>query len=345
MNFPTPMVSVVMSVFNGASFLRECVESVLAQDFTDFEFLIVDDGSRDNSLEILQSFQDPRIRIFPVQENRGLPSCLNLGIREARGTFIARMDADDLCLPSRLRAQVDFLRAHPEVGVLGTAVRLLKANKQGERIQFPSQNASIKSMLPFGCPFFHPSVMLRRKALMDHGLFYDESYRRSQDYELWSRAAEHLKFANLPSPLLLFRRHQDSVSSADRPTQTRFADEVRTRCVRRLLPEVSQEDMQLHNRLLALGSGPHQSLAPAVETWLRLLLGENRTRKVYPVREFSQAVGMRWYTFCTKLTPQGWSSYRRFWSSSLAREARLSPRQHIGQILRSLGFYSKRSDF
>lgn len=334
-----------MSVFDGEDYLAECIQSLLDQSLAEIELVILDDGSRDGSREVVRSFRDPRIRFLPQEVNRGLPACLNLGIREARGEFVARMDADDVCHPERLRTQVDFLEAHPEVDLLGTAVRLLKSTDDREVVRFPGDDATLRSQLPFGCPFFHPTVMWRRQRLVDAELWYDESFRRSQDFELWERAAPHLGFANLPEPLLFFRRHEASVSRADATTQASFADRVRGRCLGRILPEVSQEEIALHNRFLGPERGPWWDLAPEVEAWLRRLEEANRERAVFPPEIFTRVVGARWYTFCCKLVPQGLRSLRLFWSSPLARHARLGLRQRVGQILRSLGLYGSRPEF
>ncbi|MEC4749589.1 glycosyltransferase [Methylomicrobium sp. Wu6] len=210
----TPIVSVVMSVFNGDSFLREAVESILNQSFREFEFTIIDDGSTDSSSAILDSYQrnDPRVRVYH-QENRGLVESLNRGCGLARGKYIARMDADDISFKNRLLWQVEFMERHPEVGVLGGATEIINATG---KLLTPDTNVvddyEIKSGLLRGeCPLVHPTVLMRTDVYLSVG-----GYRKvavdAEDFDLWLRFAEHCKLANLDAPVLKYRRHQCQVS-------------------------------------------------------------------------------------------------------------------------------------
>jgi glycosyltransferase involved in cell wall biosynthesis len=208
-----PLVSIVMSVYNGSPYLRDSVESVLCQTLADFEFFIVDDGSTDDTWQILTQYTDPRIRLRRNDTRIGLTRALNALLPECCGTYIARMDADDISHPSRLAHQVQFLEQHPSVVVVGTAyVHLDFLRSRTLEIVPPLDNAAIRRALVTSNPLCHSSVMMRRDALLRVG-YYDESFRYSQDYELWSRLAQIGELHNLEKVLLTRRYHARSVSN------------------------------------------------------------------------------------------------------------------------------------
>ena len=205
-------VSVVMSVFNGGTFLAPAMESVLGQTFRDFEFIVVDDGSTDDSASVLEGFHDPRIKVIR-QENRGIAAALNRAIGVAQGEYIARQDADDISLPNRFAAQVRFLAEHPEVAVLGTAALLVDSRgRPFSRFATYVQHERLVKELKRGfCPLMHGSVMLRRQAILEAGC-YDPRFERIQDVELWLRMSDRHRLANLREILYLLRKHDGSIT-------------------------------------------------------------------------------------------------------------------------------------
>jgi glycosyltransferase involved in cell wall biosynthesis len=209
-----PKVTVLMAVYNGERFLREAIDSILAQSFRDFEFLIINDGSTDNTREIVQSYSDPRIRLVDNGCNLGLTRSLNRGLELAEGQFIARQDADDISEPERLSRQVAFLEAHPEVVLLGTWYKEIDAqgNVVGNR-ELPCDYTQICWSLLFFCPFVHSSVMFRRAVVQEPVGFYDESFVYAQDYDLWCRITRHYSVANLNQYLLKLRIQPWSMTS------------------------------------------------------------------------------------------------------------------------------------
>ncbi len=224
-----PEVSVIMSVYNGDRFLAAAVKSILTQTYDDFEFLILDDGSRDGSPAILQAYagQDPRIRLLS-QTNRGLTVSLNHLIEESRGQFLARMDADDVARPDRLGRQVEFLRRHPQVVCVGTGQRWIDQDGLTLLECVPAQdNATLQAQLLAGrTEICHPTAMVRGQAVRAVG-GYDPQFRCAQDLDLWLRLGEVGELANLPDLLLDYRVHTDSVS--ERRTHQQQAN-VRLAC-------------------------------------------------------------------------------------------------------------------
>jgi glycosyltransferase involved in cell wall biosynthesis len=206
----TPLVSVIMPVYNAGQYLAEAIESILNQTFTDFEFLIFNDGSKDNSLEIIKSYNDSRIVLAYNGENKGYVSHLNEGIRMARGKYIARMDADDISLPQRLEKQVTFLEQNPDYVMCGSRVDTFGLT-QGT-VALPLSNEEIKLKMLYITPFAHPSVMLRKSILQDNHLFYDDNVMPAEDLDLWIRLAPFGKMYNIKESLLLYRTHGQNIS-------------------------------------------------------------------------------------------------------------------------------------
>jgi glycosyltransferase involved in cell wall biosynthesis len=210
-------VSVVMSVYNEERYLHEAIDSILRQTFEDFEFVIIDDGSVDQTPALLKGYHDARLRVYR-QANQGQSSALNQGIRMAVGSYIARMDGDDICLPERLERQVCFLDAHPEVALVGTWCTKIDTGTGQKRLQrLPEDDGSIRRFLAIDNPFIHSSVMIRKSVLDRVGL-YDEGLIW-QDYDLWVRIARYYGMANIHDPLVIRRKHPASLTLRSRKSR------------------------------------------------------------------------------------------------------------------------------
>jgi glycosyltransferase involved in cell wall biosynthesis len=207
-----PKVTVLMSVYNGEKYLREAIESILNQSYSDFEFLIIDDCSTDSSASILAEYteSDSRIYILKNKKNLGLTKSLNIGLRSARGEYIARMDADDISLPNRLKTQVDFMDKHSDIGVCGSAIQAFQAKESVTSP--PKDHKRIVIGLLQDNPVAHPTVLIRTSILKEHEIFYNEDFIAAQDYELWVRLSRVTKFENLTCVLLQYRLHGDNIS-------------------------------------------------------------------------------------------------------------------------------------
>ena len=217
MHNSAPGLSVAMSVYNGERFLAAAIESVLSQTFCDFEFLILDDGSQDASRAIVAHYAkgDPRIRLI-ARENRGLVASLNELLHTARAPLVARMDADDVCLPERFAHQFAFLAAHPDVGVLGTwtgDIDEYDAPYPLTTLDQPIDHDGFVAAVDAGAPLLcHSAVMFRRDLVLSLG-GYHPAFRHCEDLDLWLRLASVTQIANLPERLLLYRHYSQQVSS------------------------------------------------------------------------------------------------------------------------------------
>ncbi|PHM68305.1 glycosyltransferase [Xenorhabdus sp. KJ12.1] len=216
MNKDVPKISVIMSVFNGCEFLSEAVESILSQSFYDYEFIIVNDASTDNTDQVLFELQkrDSRIKIITNAYNMGLAKSLNMAISLSRGEFIARMDADDYSYPDRLKKQYEFMVENTDIIVCGTSMSIHE--EPGNNKIPPLSHEEIISRIAFDCPFYHPTVMIRKEAFLKLGASYPENYKKAQDYGLWVSLflltiGEGYRFINLPDVLLKYRVHPEKV--------------------------------------------------------------------------------------------------------------------------------------
>jgi glycosyltransferase involved in cell wall biosynthesis len=208
-----PAISVVMPVYNASQFLAEAVESILAQRFADFEFLAIDDGSTDESAEILERYArvDPRLRMVR-RPHAGLPATLNVGCDLAQAKYIARMDADDIALPERFERQAEFLDRHPRVAILGTQLQQIREDGTPMAVSnHPLTHAEIAANMQKFCCIHHPTVMMRTEAMRALG-GYRTAFQAAEDHDFWLRAAERFELANLPEVLLLYRLHTHAVS-------------------------------------------------------------------------------------------------------------------------------------
>lgn len=230
-------ISVLMPVYNAEPYVAEAVESVLNQTFTDFEFIIINDGSTDSSLEILQKYasQDTRIKLIS-RENRGLIITLNEGLALARGTLIARMDADDINCIDRFEKQLDYLNSYPNCVAVGTKTQLI--DDENDALCFMGEHESheeidSRHIRGIGGMIIHPSAMIQRAAMISIGGYLD-SYPHAEDVDFWLRLAEYGELANLPEVLFKYRQHFESVGYKHRLTQIESVRKaVKAACLRR----------------------------------------------------------------------------------------------------------------
>jgi glycosyltransferase involved in cell wall biosynthesis len=225
-----PVVSIVMPVYNAERYLELAIKSILNQTHEDYEFIIIDDGSMDDTLDIIKAYSknDKRIRILVNQKNLGIVASLNYGLANARGKYIARMDADDYSHPLRIEKQVAYLDSHPEIGLLGTAYRSIDETGHCLVIRdIPSEDIVIRWISLFNCAFNHPSVMFRNDIYKIVG-GYNPDMENAEDYDLWSRMLHYTKVANLLDPLVDYRKNELQISRLKRTEQEQKVNLIST---------------------------------------------------------------------------------------------------------------------
>ena len=231
MHTTKPEITVLMPAYNAEKYIGEAIASVLEQTFTDFELLIINDGSTDTTQQIIDSFSDPRIRLIN-QANQGIAAALNIGLLNARADLIARFDADDICMPERLRVQHDFLLGHPDYIIVGSDAEYINMN--GEyvftcRLQAHT-NEEIQELTSTKCPFIHSGVLFRKEFIMYAGGYNTNAYA-FQDHLLWSKVIKLGKACNLPQALLEVRLNPESIS-IDEKWRTKRFHEIRSEALR-----------------------------------------------------------------------------------------------------------------
>lgn len=232
----SPRVTVLMSVYNSARYLDRAMRSILDQTFEDFELLIINDGSKDESPRMLEAYKDPRIRLIHT-ENRGLAAALELGMREARGAYVARMDSDDIALPERLELQVDYLDRNPTIGVVDADHQQIDMEDQEMRTEndpvlaFP---AMISWKLIWQNVVCHPLVMMRREALKNGSINYDPRCV-TEDYDLWARLLPHTRFGHISKVLLKYRRNPAGMTGTRGRSQLESMTRIHQRTVSELV--------------------------------------------------------------------------------------------------------------
>jgi glycosyltransferase involved in cell wall biosynthesis len=232
-----------MPVYNGEKFLNEAIQSIIHQTFKHWEFIIINDGSTDKTHEIIQRYlSEPLLKYIHKQNNEGIVKALNDGIEASTGTYIARMDADDISLPERLEKQFQFLENNPDVVVCGSNYFTLKKNKKNI-LRVSHADAYLKTQLFFSTPFCHPTVMINRK-LAGNELYYDEAYRHAEDYEMWIRLAFKGKFHILEDALYVYRDHPHQVSYEQQDTQKQLKNGIRKRFATHLFNTVNDQILE-----------------------------------------------------------------------------------------------------
>jgi len=222
MNITEPKVTVLMPAYNAERYIADAIRSVLEQTFTDFELLVVDDGSTDSTSQIISSFQDHRV-VLISQQNKGVSAALNLGLSLARAPYVARFDADDICYPDRLKIQYDFITTYPEYGIIGSAADYVDAEGHYIFTHYPAAhlNEEIQQLKYSICPFIHSSVMYKKDLIINNGGYNEHAYTY-EDHFLWVNILKNEKACNLSKALIRVRLNPESITVDERWHSRKF---------------------------------------------------------------------------------------------------------------------------
>jgi glycosyltransferase involved in cell wall biosynthesis len=313
-----PKAAVLMAVHNGMPYLSLAIESILSQTYEDFEFLIVNDCSTDETRDIVLGYRDPRIRLIDNQENIGQTRSLNRGLAETRCELVARMDDDDVSHPHRLDKQIRFLEQHPDVAVVGSNLTFIDADGQeiGEW-SYPEHDLALRWLQLFACPVSNGAAMFRRGVVWDKLGGYDGDIAISQDWELWGRVLQEDKLANLPEPLLQVRRHPNQETLVRQEAMWRELGQISRRNPRLILEHVGESEEWLKNAELL----PHDA---------------HHARRRCP-REFLELVDELHVKFCQRYPDATEDSHvQRELASQYFAAADSCPPWHLPTALRAL---------
>ena len=292
-------VSVVIPMREAAATVGEAVESILGQSLKDFECIVVDDDSSDESCALVDRFGDNRIILERPGKRLGFAGAINHGLTMARGEYIARMDADDIARPDRLTRQVEYLDQHPDIAVCGTWARTFGL---GKAFQYspPTDHHELAAAAMFDNPFIHPTVMMRRAILEQYSLRYDESFNPAEDYALWIAIMQHERCSNLPEVLLDYRIRKEGMSVRQWEDMDRQAIRIIRPQLQSLGLEPSELDLELHRRI-GRGQGSRFEQKDDIEKaaeWLTRILDSNRERNIYHQEYVQKEVSAIWYRLC-----------------------------------------------
>jgi glycosyltransferase involved in cell wall biosynthesis len=267
-----PLVTVLVAVHDGEPYLATALSSILGQTFSDLELLVVDDASADGTSQLLEGVADPRLRVLRNDRRRGLAASLNTGLDDARGVYVARLDADDVAMPDRLERQLAVIRGAERTAILGSAaMELDEAGRVGALHVMPADAVAVRWAGLFSSPFLHPTVLIERDVLERNELRYDEGYEESEDYELWSRLLDVADGVNLPAPLVLYRVHPLQASKRRRELQRECQLRVARRAIADVAPRLSSGEVDLAWRLGVAEALPPEDADAAVSAYLEVV--------------------------------------------------------------------------
>ena len=319
----TPKVTVFIPVYNREHYVGEAIESILSQTFSDFELLIVDDGSTDRSVEIIQTYHDPRIRFVCNEENIGIPRTRNKGVQLARGQYMAMLDSDDRAVSTRLEKQVAFLDSNPGHAQVGSWCRMIAANgsslKQIRRQPMHSDDIHVQFL--FRCAMSNRSIMARTAIMQEFG--YRNDYPRCQDYELHVRLAKQYKQGNLQECLVEGRVHPQQITGQTTDLGNLKKKEIVSRQLEELGVPFSASDLTFHlmlSRMKKFQFVPDHAYLEWTREWLVQLQQANTRTHCYAEPAFSHALQGKWLNACWIARRKvGWNAGRYFFSSSLRK--------------------------
>lgn len=267
-------VTIILPVYNGERYLREAIDSVLAQTFRDFELWVVNDGSTDGSVAIVDSYDDFRVKRIDNLHNMGLVATLNRAFAMAESPYIARMDQDDIWHERKLELQMALLESRPDVGVCGTSIH--KFGDIDAVHIFPEESDELKVGLLFYCMMSHPSVVYRRSMLVETGLIYRQDFYPAEDYKMWIDVLQHSNIYNIPQPLVEYRQHGGQICRERKEEQIVLEKRLHEEQLRQIYPNPTEEELNFHlDRFTTLKPESEEEVKQYLH-WARKLCSANQ---------------------------------------------------------------------
>lgn len=306
-----PLVTVLMPVYNAEEFVGSAIRSITDQTYRNFELLIIDDGSTDGSAAVIQGIDDQRIVYVKNDTNLKLITTLNKGLNLAKGKYIARLDADDLAMETRLQEQVNFMEQNPQVGLSGTWYEAFgSVNSIGRN---PTTDAEIRYMSFYQCPIIHPSTIFRTSVIKDNHLSYNLDFPHAEDYELWGRFSEVSELANIPKVLFRYRLHNNNISKRENQTQKSNSYRIRKRLFQNVQVSVSDNDLDLFEKMNhQVSTLKLDELTQLGDLMTKMLDGNSETFYLDHVW-FSALLKQKWAETCSNHAYNGLAVWQLYW--------------------------------
>lgn len=295
----SPKVTVLMPVYNGEKYLRDAIDSILSQNYTDFEFLIINDGSTDYSQKIIDSYSDNRIRSLRNEKNIGLVNTLNKGFDAAQGEYIVRMDCDDISLKDRLSVQVAFMDKNKTIGASGSYYYLL-LNEKKAIADFPLNQEEMKCFMIFNCPIAHPTAIIRTNVIKENKLSYLSECIHAEDYDFWSQLSQYSDLANLSDVLLYYRVHHNQITgnASFSEDKNKTLNVIRLRHLKQMGLTPSETEMNIHHLISNGEKAENEDVIAQAEVWLKKIQTENKKNKKLDEAYLGKIILERWLRMC-----------------------------------------------
>jgi glycosyltransferase involved in cell wall biosynthesis len=326
-----PAVTVIMPVCNGERFVREALDSLLAQTFDDFVVIVIDDASIDSTREIVGRYGDPRVHLVSNPVRVGPAAARNRGLEQAQSRYVAFLDSDDVAEPRRLERQVDFLRGRPEIGLVASRATIIDDDGRptGEVWGWNGPDELIAPSMFFRNYLPTSTILVDRAALGDER--FDPTLEVASDYDMWLRVIDRTGAASLPEPLARYRIHAANLTHQRRQISDVCLERIERRQLARLGIEPSQSEMATHH---LVATGRLQGTSPflnAAATWLARIDVANRTSNIYPVPLFGHVIEGEWLAACDAVAQGGcWDAWPTIARSPLTRRLLAVPRGRRG---------------
>ncbi|HLP51911.1 MAG TPA: glycosyltransferase family 2 protein [Chitinophagales bacterium] len=318
-----PAISVLMPVYNGASYLATAIDSILNQTFTDFELLLINDGSTDSSENIIHSYADPRIRYIKNETNIRLIATLNKGIELCRGKYIVRMDADDISELNRLQLQYDFMESHPGIALCGSWFKMF--GEQNNIIKYTGTHDAIRMKMLYQCHFCHPSVIIRTAMIKTIEPKFDAAFIHAEDYEFFARITEKFETANIQRVLLNYRFHAGSVSTQNKSTQVSNSVIIKKRMFAKMGIDATDEDLQLYQSIEQHEYKKSIDYLMKSKLLLEKMCAANNSSGYMNKQFVQQYLGQLWFNVAYNLSALGPVALRTYKSSTLSTHINTGP--------------------
>lgn len=329
-----PLLSVILPVYNSERYLREAIESILNQTFSDFELIIIDDRSTDNSLQIAESFGDRRIRIHINEVNSGRAASDNTGHKLATGEYFARMDSDDICHPQRFEKQIAYLKDHPDVNVVGSWMQNFGASSFLNK--YPESIAKARSFTLFGLPVGNPSIILRGSLFREKGMYYANELRQTEDYDFFARYINELNVVTLPEALIKYRTYPDVQKNDILAERSAVSHQVRRSILERWGIDFSERELFVHNSIAFSMVNQLKISLDECSAWLEKIMAYNKTASWFDQQALEAIVADKWFYACYFNTDRKFYAWRTYYKHVLSQKRPMEMKEYLKFFIRNV---------
>lgn len=329
-----PKLSVVMPVYNRENYVSEAIESVLSQTFSDFEFIIIDDKSTDNSVEVIRLFNDERIRLIVNDKNLGRAGSDNKALELIKGNYVAKMDDDDICDCRRFERQIAFLEANPEINVVGTSIQNFGASKYLN--VYPTDPELSKCLTLFGIPMGNATAVFRAALFKENGLSYDSSLRQTEDYDFFARYINALRIASIPEAFYRYRIYPDRSRKSLLEERHQVSDGVRAKLLQQWGIPFTDRELEVHNSIAVSDMKRYNISLQECGNWLEKIISFNSTNAWFDPQALKKVIADRWFYICYFNTGKRFSSWRIYYSHILSKARKTKPAELFKFFIKNL---------